>query len=232
MLREALKYVYMNHIEDFDWILKTNDMSYVVLENLRYVLYQYETEWPIVMGLRYLKEDYMISDYVLSKRAFTRLIEDAFTNPQICELTNVNDDKQMATCLQHINVIKINGIDESGRGMFFQSNPESALFPEKYDEYDKWHWNKLKQGIDCCSDRLIIIQNCYTRYLYYLEYFIYKVHVFGRHRIFEPLPQKLTLDEIIKKNYWNVFGKIIFHSVLIILMNDVATDKRSINQRC
>lgn len=54
----------MNHIEDFDWILRINDMSYVVLENLRYVLFQYETEWPIVMGLRYLKEDYIISDCV------------------------------------------------------------------------------------------------------------------------------------------------------------------------
>lgn len=55
-LREAFKYVYTHHLNDFDWVLKTNDNSYVVLENLRHLLYQYETDWPIVIGQRYLNE--------------------------------------------------------------------------------------------------------------------------------------------------------------------------------
>lgn len=55
-LREAYKYVYMNHHNEFDWILKTNDNSYIVLENLRHLLYQYESDWPLIIGQRTLKE--------------------------------------------------------------------------------------------------------------------------------------------------------------------------------
>lgn len=143
----------------------------------------------------------MIGAYVMSKRAFTRLLEEAFTNAEICEKSG-EADKEISKCLEHINVIKVDGIDEQGRGRFFENNPESALFPEKFDEYDKWYWKKLHQGIDsCCSDRLILLQNYVNAHLYYLEYFIYKVHAFGRHRNREPLPAKLSLEEIVKKNF-------------------------------
>lgn len=184
------------------------------------MLYQYETDWPIIIGQRFLKEvlqtkifhhfnflnnrsqkDYMIGDYALSKRAFTRLLEDAFTNTEICELTG-DDDKEVSKCLEHINVIKVDGVDSDGRGRFFRNNPESVLFPERFDDNDKYYWHKLKQGIDnCCSDRLIALQNFRDTHLYYLEYFIYKVHTFGRHRKREALPSKLSLEEIVRNNY-------------------------------
>lgn len=166
------------------------------------MLYQYETDWPLIIGQRFLKEDYMKGDYVLSKRAFTRLLEDAFTNHEICELTGGDDDMEVSKCLEHINVMKVDGVDDEGRGRFFQNNPESALFPEKFDKYDEWYWTKLKQGIEhCCSDRLIALQNIQNTHLYYLEYFIYKVKTFGRYRKREPLPRKLSLEEIVKNNY-------------------------------
>lgn len=142
----------------------------------------------------------MFGSYVLSKRAFTRLIEDSFTNSQICKTTGY-PDQEITKCLEHVNVIKVDGIDSQGRGQFFANNPESALFPEKFDEYDKYYFHKLKQGEECCSDRLILVQNVLGTHLYYLEYFIYKVHAFGRHRNREPLPKKLTLEEIVKNNY-------------------------------
>jgi hypothetical protein len=51
-LREALVYVYKNHYKDFDWILKCNDNTYMVMENLRWLLYQYDTTWPLMIGSR------------------------------------------------------------------------------------------------------------------------------------------------------------------------------------
>lgn len=214
-----MKYVYTHHLDDFDWILKTNDDSYVVLENLRHLLYQYETDWPLIIGQRFLKEvyfntifrlfdnlinrplkDYMIGSYAISKRAFTRLLEDSFTNSEICSETG-NADMEISKCLEHVNVVKVDGIDRDGRGQFFANSPESALFPEKFDTYDQFYWHKLKQGEECCSDRLVLLQNAYGTHLYYLEYFIYKVHAFGRHRNPEPLPKKFTLEEIVKNNF-------------------------------
>lgn len=55
-LREALKHVYTHYFDEFDWILKTNDDAYIVLENLRYLLYQYETDWPLLIGQRFSPE--------------------------------------------------------------------------------------------------------------------------------------------------------------------------------
>lgn len=201
-LREALQYVYTNHIDEFDWILKTTDRSYVVLENLRHLLYQYDTEWPLVIGQRFLEEDYMPGVYAISRNSFTRVIQDGFTNDSICEKKSHDADKAIAKCFQHLNVLKIDGIDSTGRGQFFQNRLELALFPEKTEEYDSMFWHKLKQGIDsCCSDRLVALQGLYSSQLYYMEYFIYKVHAFGRHRKHEPLPPKKLLKELIEKNY-------------------------------
>lgn len=140
--------------------------------------------------------------WVLSKGAFTKLIGNAFKNEEICDLKGGTDDQQIAKCLEHINVIKVDGIDRYGKGMFFRNNPEAHLFPEKYDDSDKWYWHKFQQGLEnCCSDRLISVQNFHNVHLYYMEYYVYKVHAFGRHRNPEPLPDKLSLEEIIRRNY-------------------------------
>lgn len=173
------------------------------MENLRWLLYQYESDWPLLVGQRFLEEDYMVGTYAISKSAFVRLIENGFTKEEICKSKFANIDMGISKCLQRLNVLQIDALDDEGKGMFFQSSPEAALFPERIDlNYDKWWWHKLKQGpTKCCSDRLIAMQNVWNTHLYYLEYFIYKVHAFGRHRLPEPLPQKKTLEEIVKEKF-------------------------------
>jgi glycoprotein-N-acetylgalactosamine 3-beta-galactosyltransferase len=201
-LREAYSYIYKHFLNDFDWFLKTNDNTYMVIENLRWLLFQYEPDWPLLLGQRFLSEDYIVGVHAISKRALTRLVEKAFTNKEICSEGNGDLDKEVSKCLQHVNVLQIDALDDEGKGMFFQNSPEAALFPDKAEEYDRWYWHKLKQGPNkCCSDRLIAIQNVWNTHLYYLEYFIYKVHAFGRHRLPEPLPKKKTLEEIVKEKF-------------------------------
>lgn len=138
--------------------------------------------------------------YAISRNAFMKLIENAFTNPEICDSSAYDGDKGISKCLQHVNVIQIDGIDDEKRGMFFINSPEPLLFPEKYDkDFDKWYWRKVTQGFNsCCSDRLIAIQNVANTHLYYMEYFIYKVHVFGRHRLPEVMPQRRKAEEVMK----------------------------------
>lgn len=202
-MREAFKFLYGNHLHDFDWLLKVEDSTFIVMENLRYLLYQYDTNWPLIIGQRFLAEDYMIGTYVLSKKAFTRFVEHSMTNKDFCVLSGNSIDIDFSHCLNHIDVIKVDGLDDDKKGMFFQSKPEYSLFPTKYDQnFDKFYLHKLKQGFDnCCSDRIISIHNFRDKSLYYLEYYIYKVRMFGRHRLREELPRQKKLTEIINKYY-------------------------------
>lgn len=51
--KESFKYIYENHLNEYDWFLKADDDTFVIVENLRYMLYPYATESPIYFGCRF-----------------------------------------------------------------------------------------------------------------------------------------------------------------------------------
>ncbi|KAB7504093.1 Peptidyl-prolyl cis-trans isomerase B, partial [Armadillidium nasatum] len=53
--KEAFKYVYKNHKDDADWFMKADDDTYVIVENLRYVLSPFDSDDPIYFGCRFKK---------------------------------------------------------------------------------------------------------------------------------------------------------------------------------
>lgn len=59
--KEALAYLYKYHINEADWFLRVDDDSFVVMENLRYMLYPYSAKYPV----------YWTSNFIISKEADT-----------------------------------------------------------------------------------------------------------------------------------------------------------------
>jgi glycoprotein-N-acetylgalactosamine 3-beta-galactosyltransferase len=198
MLKKALTFIYIHHFDDYDWILKSDDSSFIVMENLRYLLYQYDSDFPLVIGQKFVN-DFMPGVYAMSKQAYSRLIEKAFANDEICFEDSGSNDVDIAKCLKHVSVISIDALDREGRGMFFANNPQSALFPINDDNYDFQYFHKFKQGVDkCCSDNLIVVQGLSNTRIYYFEYFLYKVKTFGRKRKMRKLPGQISIEKIVE----------------------------------
>lgn len=47
---QAFSYVYKHHFNDADWFMKADDDTYVIMENLRYMLSGYDTNEPMYFG--------------------------------------------------------------------------------------------------------------------------------------------------------------------------------------
>ena len=46
----AFKYVYENHYDEYDWFMKADDDTFVIIENLKYLLSNYNTTDPLSFG--------------------------------------------------------------------------------------------------------------------------------------------------------------------------------------
>jgi glycoprotein-N-acetylgalactosamine 3-beta-galactosyltransferase len=50
--KEAFKYVYKKHLNEYDWFMKADDDTYVIVENLRYFLHDKDPKSPTYYGLK------------------------------------------------------------------------------------------------------------------------------------------------------------------------------------
>lgn len=49
-VKESLKYIHHNYVHEFDWVLKADSDTYVIMENLRFMLHKYSTKFPVFFG--------------------------------------------------------------------------------------------------------------------------------------------------------------------------------------
>ena len=76
----AFRHVYQHHFEDYDWFVKADDDTYMIIENLRYLLKDQNSSHPIYFGRKFkphVRQGWMSggAGYVLSKEALRRLVE-------------------------------------------------------------------------------------------------------------------------------------------------------------
>jgi hypothetical protein len=117
-----------------------------------------------------------------------------FVTSKNCNQNIQNLDKQLTNCLKHSNIFIIDALDEMGRRLFHN---ELILYPNAGNNNDKWYLNNSQP--ECCSKRLIAMEKVFGIFLYQLEYFIYKVKVFGRTITNERecWPSKKNLSELL-----------------------------------
>ena len=146
----SFEYLYQHFWNQFDWILKSDDDSYILVENLRHLLSHYNPSEPGYLGYHmklYMRNGYMSGGggYVISKGAFQKLAEKCF-QPTPCYKAklNVNEDVAIGQLLQSVNVSILSSLDQSGRETFHVE----SLDQHAYGPYPGWlksyGWNKAQ----------------------------------------------------------------------------------------
>lgn len=131
--RQGLQQVFESYGNDYDWFLKADDDTWIIMENLRYFLYPYSPEMPIYFGCKlkpYVKQGYMSggSGYVLSREAVRRFNEEAMMDGKKCwNGTEGNEDVEIGKCLANVGVLAGDSRDELNRARFLPFPPDGLV---------------------------------------------------------------------------------------------------------
>ena len=144
----SFDYLYQHFWNQFDWILKADDDSYILVENLRHLLSHYNPSEPGYLGYHmkmHMRNGFMAGGggYVISKGAFQKLAKKCF-QPIRCHRVglDLNEDVAVGLLLQSVNVSVLSSLDRRGRETFHTE----SLDAHAYGPYPRWleryGWNK------------------------------------------------------------------------------------------
>ncbi|KAH8418836.1 hypothetical protein KR222_011475 [Zaprionus bogoriensis] len=207
--REGFRHVWLQYGEHYDWFLKADDDTYVIMENLRHMLGAYDANMPVYFGyqMRRYNVSYMSggASYVLSREALRRFMEQAYDAGRLCpEAKRMGiEDFYMGICLQNVGVHLIDSaraLAEDDRPKFFPLDFESFLSNANASIPDwlrEMSVAQINTGTDCCSNYSIAFHYTKPERMYLYEFLLYQLRVFGRRQVGK-LPAKRTNSELLE----------------------------------
>ena len=153
-IKSAYKYVYDNFIDDFDWMFKADDDTYAILENMRFLLSNYNSSDKGYLGYhfnRYVYNGYMSggAGYVVSNGALRKLVEEGIDkdvcNPAPTKVDpEVSEDVNIGKCLNKTGVTVLSSLDVHGRETFHPYPVHQNLLGELPSYMYSWSMNTPK----------------------------------------------------------------------------------------
>jgi hypothetical protein len=146
------KYIFKKY-NNYDWYLKTDDDTYIFMNNLRKFLSSKNSSKPVTYGYDYkikVPNGYQSGGggYVLSNEAMNRLGKKLNEDYSFCEQTD-SEDVDVASCLRKMDVLPEKSLDELGRERFHALNlmlHYKGIIPDWFFNYSA---NIIKTVIFC-----------------------------------------------------------------------------------
>lgn len=186
-LETAYRFIYNKFSSEYDWFLKTNGHSYIVMENLRFNLFAYDPSNSVGVGLakNNTQNQTYLSDkagYALSKGALKKLINGFDTGSKCKNATNLrNDEQRIGICMSEANIHFAKSTDANGKQLFFDKFLDDFLLPNPnvtlpYPWYQEY---KVDHYLDSASNYSIAFCDISWRQMYVMEYLIYQLRPYG-----------------------------------------------------
>uniref|UniRef100_A0AC35U5S7 N-acetylgalactosaminide beta-1,3-galactosyltransferase n=1 Tax=Rhabditophanes sp. KR3021 TaxID=114890 RepID=A0AC35U5S7_9BILA len=192
-IRGAIQHVYAEYKDTFDYILKIDDDSFIVMENLRMFLLNKNASEEKYFGYRldfnsFGHHNYHQggAGYVLSIGAIKKLVNEGFSNPNKCfQGADSWDDREIGHCMENMNIDISDVKDFKGRIVF---TPSSVVdFTTLNDNHQFNFFCSMNAG-GCLKENLstfpISFHYISADMQYALEYLFYKAKIIGQNKYF------------------------------------------------
>ena len=152
--RAAFQYIYDHNLtHSYDWFLKADDDTYVIVENLKYFLRDKNASDLVYYGHHfkpYVRNGYMSggAGYVISKTAVEKFVELGLTNEHLCAVKGQAEDVSMGRCLQNVGVMAADSRDSLNRSRFLPFSLEYVMKPSRFPD---WYYEFAKHNIEKVS---------------------------------------------------------------------------------
>ncbi|CAF3944249.1 unnamed protein product, partial [Rotaria sordida] len=156
----AFLFAYENYLNDFDWFVKADDDTYVIVEHLKTFLNEQNPSEPVTFGYNFkihVPKGYHSggASYVLSRESLQRFYEAHKDPTSNCRKDGGSEDVEIANCLRTKGVYPGKSLDKQNRELFHPlsfTDHFRGLFPDWLETYAE---NPPQNNYNCCSDQTI-----------------------------------------------------------------------------